>query len=141
VMATSISEVMTRDPVTASSETPVVEVARIMRDRDIGPVVVVDGGSVRGIVTDRDIVLRGVAEGKDLTALTVAEVCSGDVEAVSPDDTVESAVSRMQAADVRRLPVVDGQRVVGIVSMGDLAVEEALPASAIADISAASPNN
>jgi CBS domain-containing protein len=140
-MATLISEVMTRDPVTTSAETPVVEVARIMRDRDIGPVVVVDADTVRGIVTDRDIVLRGVADGKDLTSLKVVEVCSGDVEAISPDDTVENAVLRMQAADVRRLPVVDGQRVVGIVSMGDLAVEGALPASAIADISSASPNN
>jgi CBS domain-containing protein len=140
-MATLISEVMTRDPVTTSSETPVVEVARVMRDRDIGPVVVVEADTVLGIVTDRDIVLRGVADGKDLGSLKVVEVCSGDVEAVSPDDTVERAVRRMQAADVRRLPVVDGQRVVGIVSMGDLAVEGALPASAIADISSASPNN
>jgi CBS domain-containing protein len=140
-MATLISEVMTRDPVTTSSETPVVEVARIMRDRDIGPVVVVDGDTVRGIVTDRDIVMRGVADGKDLTALRVAEVCSGEIQAVSSDDTVENAVRHMEAADVRRLPVVDGQRVVGIVSMGDLAVEEALPPSAVADISAASPNN
>src|SRR3954464_3977659 len=116
-MATLISEVMTRDPVTTSSETPVVEVARIMRDRDIGPVVVVDADTVRGIVTDRDIVLRGVADGKDLASLKVVEVCSGDVEAVSPDDTVENAVRRMQAAAVRRLPVVDGKLLLSILRL------------------------
>src|SRR4051794_36753150 len=140
-MATSISEVMTRDPVTASGETPVVEVARLMRDRDIGPVVVVDGGQVRGIVTDRDIVVRAVADGRDPSATRVSDVCTRDVQAISPSDSVDDAVRRMEQSNVRRLPVVDGGQLVGVVSMGDLAVEGELPSSTMADISAASPNN
>jgi CBS domain-containing protein len=140
-MPGTVGEVMTRDPVTVTADSTVVDAARIMRDRDIGPVVVVEGDRVQGILTDRDIVVRAVADGRDLSQLRVSDVSTTDVEAVSPSDSVEEAVRRMEARDVRRMPVVENGRPVGIVSMGDLAVEGDLPASSVADISAASPNN
>jgi CBS domain-containing protein len=140
-MSETVGDVMTRDPVTVSSDSTVVEVARLMRDRDIGPVVVVDGDQVTGIVTDRDIVVRAVADGRDPGSVRVADICTGNVEAVSPSDSIEDAVRRMEQRNVRRLPVVEDGRPVGIVSMGDLAVEGELPSSSVADISAASPNN
>ena len=140
-MPQTVGEVMTRDPVTVQSNATIVDAARLMRDRDIGPLVVVDSGQVRGIVTDRDLVVRGLADGRDPNSVRIAEVCTGDVEAVSPDEPIADAVRRMEQRDVRRLPVVDGGRPVGIVAMGDLAVEGELPSSSVADISAASPNN
>ncbi|HEY0389279.1 MAG TPA: CBS domain-containing protein [Gaiellales bacterium] len=140
-MPQTVGEVMTRDPVTVQSDATIVDAARLMRDRDIGPLVVVDSGQVRGIVTDRDLVVRGLADGRDPNSVRIAEVCTGDVEAVSPDEPIADAVRRMEQRDVRRLPVVDGGRPVGIVAMGDLAVEGELPSSSVADISAASPNN
>jgi len=132
---------MTRNPVTVEADATVVDAARLMRDRDIGPLVVVGEKGVQGIVTDRDIVVRAVAEGRDPSTVRIAEVCTDDVETVSPDEPISDAVRRMEQRDVRRLPVVEGGRPVGIVSMGDLAVEGELPSSSLADISAATPNN
>jgi CBS domain-containing protein len=132
---------MTRDPVTVRSDATIVDAARLMRDRDIGPLVVVDSDQVRGIVTDRDLVVRGLADGGDPNSVRIGDVCTGDVEAVSPDEPIADAVRRMEQRDVRRLPVVEDGRPVGIVAMGDLAVEGQLPSSSVADISAASPNN
>jgi CBS domain-containing protein len=140
-MPQTVGEVMTRDPVTVEADATIVDAARLMRDRDIGPLVVVESDQVRGIVTDRDLVVRGLAEGGDPSSMRIGDVCTGDVESVSPDEPISDAVRRMEQRDVRRLPVVDGGRPVGIVSMGDLAVEGDLPSSAVADISAASPNN
>jgi CBS domain-containing protein len=139
-MARTVEEVMTRDPRTVSSGDPVVEAARIMSDDDIGDVIVVDGGSVEGIVTDRDIVVRGVAEGRDAESTPVREVCTTGVEAIEPGASLDDALRKMREADIRRLPVVEGGRPVGIVSLGDLAVERE-PDSTLADISAASPDN
>jgi CBS domain-containing protein len=140
-MPETIREVMTRNPVTVSSDSTVVDAARLMRDRDIGPVVVMDGEQVTGIITDRDIVVRAVADGQDPNSIAVQDVCTGDVEAVAPDSPISDVVRRMQQRNVRRLPVVDGDKLVGIISMGDLAIEGELPSSAMADVSAASPNN
>jgi CBS domain-containing protein len=140
-MPQTVGEVMTRDPVTVEADATIVDAARLMRDRDIGPLVVVESDQVRGIVTDRDLVVRGLAEGGDPSSMRIGDVCTGDVESVSPDEPISDAVRRMEQRDVRRLPVVEGGRPVGIVSMGDLAVEGDLPSSAVADISAASPNN
>jgi CBS domain-containing protein len=132
---------MTRNPVTVPADATIVDAARLMRDRDIGPLIVVDSDRVQGIVTDRDIVVRAVADGRDPSSVTIGEVCSEDVETISPDEPISDAVRRMEQRDVRRLPVVEGGRPVGIVSMGDLAVEGDLPSSSLADISAATPNN
>ena len=131
---------MTADPVTIADSSSGLEAAQAMRDADIGDVIVLDdGGQVCGIVTDRDIAVRLVAEGRDPSATKLQEICSRDVAAVSPSDSVGDAVKLMRAKAVRRAPVIQGGEVVGIVSIGDLAVSRD-PDSALADISAAPPN-
>jgi CBS domain-containing protein len=139
-MARTVEEVMTRDPRTVNADDPIIDAARIMRDDDIGNVIVRQDGEVAGIVTDRDIVVRGVAEGLDAGSTPVREVCTTGIEAIEPSASVDDALRKMREADVRRLPVVDDGRPVGIISLGDLAVERE-PDSTLADISAASPDN
>jgi CBS domain-containing protein len=138
-MARTVEEIMTRQPRTVNAGAPVIEAARIMRDGDIGDVIVVDDGSVEGIVTDRDIVVRDVAEGRDPESTPVSDVCTTGIESLEPGATVDDALRKMREADIRRLPVVQDGRPVGIVSLGDLAVERE-PDSTLADISAASPD-
>ena len=140
-MAQTISDVMTPDPITVSADTPIAEVARQMRDNDVGAILVTDGGSVSGIVTDRDITVRAVADGRDASSTQVSDVATMDVTTLSASGTVDDAVRTMQGSDVRRLPVVDdGGRPVGIVSLGDISIEKDA-GSALADISSAPPNN
>src|SRR5215212_1256457 len=91
-MANTVQDVMTRSPRQVNLDEPLVAVARMMRDDDIGDVLVTDGDTVRGIVTDRDIVVRAVAEGLDATRETVDAVYSGDVTTVTPDTPIEEAV-------------------------------------------------
>jgi signal-transduction protein with cAMP-binding, CBS, and nucleotidyltransferase domain len=138
-MARTVEEIMTHDPRTVDADDPVIEAARQMRDGDVGDVIVTRDGQVNGIVTDRDIVIRAVAEGRDPQSTPVGEVCTGDVRSLQPSQSVDEAIQTMREHDIRRLPVVDGGRPVGIVSLGDLAVERD-PDSALADISAASPD-
>lgn len=134
----SVADVMTRDIVTVSSTTPVVEAARRMRDHHIGDVLVVDEGSLRGVVTDRDLTLRVVAEGRDPASTLAGEVISADPLTTESTVDASEAVRLMRDHAVRRLPVVEDDRVVGVVSLGDLAVERD-PSSALGDISAAPP--
>jgi CBS domain-containing protein len=138
-MGRTVEEIMTRDPRTVNADDPVIDAARIMRDSDIGDAVVMDGGQVTGIVTDRDIVVRGVAEGIDAQSASVSEVCTTGIETIEPEASVDEALSRMREKDIRRLPVAKNGRPVGIISLGDLAVERE-PDSTLADISAASPD-
>jgi CBS domain-containing protein len=139
-MAERIRDVMTTNPQTLPESTVVREAAEAMRANDIGDVVVADdNGNLSGILTDRDIVVRVVAEGRDPRATRVGDIASRDLTAVSPDDPVERAVQLMRDRAIRRLPVVEKNKVVGIVSIGDLALERD-PDSALADISAAPPN-
>jgi CBS domain-containing protein len=138
-MARTVEDVMTRDPRTVNSDDPVIEAARIMRDSDIGDVVVMDDGQVSGIVTDRDIVVRGVAEGRDADSTQVSDVCTSGVETIDPSASVDDALRLMREHDIRRLPVTKNGRPVGILSLGDLAVERE-PESTLADISAATPD-
>jgi CBS domain-containing protein len=138
-MARTVEEIMTRNPRTVNADDSIAEAARIMRDSDIGDVIVLQDGDVGGIVTDRDIVVRGVADGRDPESTSVSDVCTTGIEAIEPSASVDDALSRMREADIRRLPVVDGGRPVGIISLGDLAVERE-PDSTLADISAASPD-
>ncbi len=137
-MAPTVRDVMTADPVALESTASVIDAARQMKDRDIGDVIVVEGGRICGVVTDRDLVVRALAEGRDPTATKLGEVCSRELAMVSPEDDLKSAGDLMRDKAVRRMPVVEGDRPVGIVSMGDLAVERD-PASALGRISAASP--
>ena len=139
-MPQSIREVMTPDPVALPATSTVQDVAKAMKDADVGPVILLDeAGQVCGMVTDRDITVRAVAEGMDPSQTQAEEICSKQVTTLSPDDTVGDAVSLMRDQAIRRLPVVQGSRPVGIVSIGDLAIETD-PDSALADISASPPN-
>lgn len=135
-----VSEVMTEVPRTVSGDTTLVDAARIMRDDDVGSVVVTDGDKVVGLVTDRDLVVRGIAEEKDPRSTKVSEACSEDLVTVSADAPASEAVKLMREHAVRRLPVVDADgRAEGVVALGDLALTRD-PESALGDISAAPPN-
>ena len=140
-MAEQVRDVMTSDPICVSTDDTTDKAAQAMRDEDVGSVVVTEnGGSVHGIVTDRDIVVRAVADAKHPEDTKVGEVCTGDPTVISADDSIEDAVQTMRDKNVRRVPVVEGDKPVGIVSLGDLAQEQD-PNSVLGDISAAPPNN
>lgn len=138
-MAQKIADIMTRNPRTVDADDSVVDAARQMRDGDFGSVLVLRGGGVDGIITDRDIAVRVVGEGRDPASTQVGEVCSTGVATVQPDQSIEEAVRVMREQDVRRVPVVEDGRPVGILSIGDLAVDRD-PESLLADISAGSPD-
>ncbi|MFF2145117.1 CBS domain-containing protein [Kitasatospora sp. NPDC058190] len=115
------------------------DAARWMRDTAIGDVLVSDDGQLCGLVTDRDLVVRVLAEGKDPDSTNVGDVCSCELVSVAPDDDVQHAVDLMRRHALRRLPVLDDGQAVGIVSLGDLAMDRD-PGSALAAISDAAPN-
>jgi CBS domain-containing protein len=138
-MAQNIRSVMNTNPLTLPAKATVAEAASAMRDANIGDVIVLDDGRICGILTDRDIVVRAVAEGRNLVTTKVADICSQDLATLSPTDNVEDAVRLMRDKAIRRLPVVEGNKPVGIVSIGDLAVSQD-PRSALGHISAAPPN-
>jgi CBS domain-containing protein len=131
---------MTPDPVIVPAETPLAEAARLMRDRDIGDVLVSRDGALLGIVTDRDIVVRAVADGLDPQVTVVERCCTSDVLVVEADDPVIDVVALIRERAVRRVPVTDDGRLVGIISLGDLAKQRD-PDSPLADISAAPANS
>ncbi len=138
-MAANIREVMTPNPVTLPATSLAIEAARAMRDSDIGDVIVLDGQTICGIVTDRDIVVRAVAEGLDPASTPLMEICSRELTTIAPHESVDKAVHLMREKAIRRLPVVENKRPVGIVSIGDLALERD-PESALGNISAAPAN-
>ncbi|MEV0181727.1 CBS domain-containing protein [Streptomyces sp. NPDC050625] len=138
-MTQKVREIMTTDLVTVDPLTSVINVAQLMRRDDVGDVLVVDEGRLVGVVTDRDLVVRVMAEGGNVGNHTVASACSKDMVTVAPDDDVDQVIGLMREWAVRRVPVVEGDRPVGIVSLGDLAIERD-PRSALGDISAARPN-
>jgi CBS domain-containing protein len=118
-----IRDVMTPNPRTVSPNDSIQNAARIMRDEDTGAVPVVDNGRPIGIVTDRDIVVRAVAEGGQLNR-PVREIVSSNIVAATPEMSTREAADLMSEHQIRRLPVVENNRLVGIVSLGDLAVKE-----------------
>ncbi|MET7479377.1 CBS domain-containing protein [Streptomyces sp. NPDC005648] len=134
-----VREVMTPGAVAVRPDASLVEAARLMRAQDIGDVLVADGQRVVGVLTDRDITVRAVAEGVDPQTASARSVCTPDPLVVSPDDPVEAAVALMRAHAVRRLPVVEDGLPVGVVSLGDLS-EAGDPGSALAEISRAEPD-
>jgi CBS domain-containing protein len=138
-MTQRIKDVMTPNPVTVDASTPIVEAAKAMRQNDIGAVVVMDGGKVSGVVTDRDIVVRAIADGADPRSTQLRQACSSELVTLSPDDDVDKAVKMMRSKSIRRVPVVSDGTAVGMVSIGDLAIEKD-PDSALAAISAAPAN-
>jgi CBS domain-containing protein len=135
-----IRQVMTSAPDAVRPSDTLQEAARLMRSNDIGDVLVEDDhGGLAGIITDRDIAIRATAEGLDPSTTIVDEVYTRDIAALAPRDTVDDAMRSMRAANVRRLPVVESGKAIGIVSLGDISVETT-PESLLADISAASPD-
>jgi len=120
-MGTSIKEVMTRDVRACEPNATVADAAKMMAQEDVGPVPIVEDGRLVGIVTDRDIVVRVVAEGRDPNATTVKEIASTELVTVSPDDDLDEALHLLAERQVRRLPVVEGDRLVGIVAQADIA--------------------
>jgi CBS domain-containing protein len=120
-MGTSIKEVMTRDVRACEPNATVADAAKVMAQEEVGPVPIVEDGRLVGIVTDRDIVVRVVAEGRDPNATTVKEIASADLVTVSPDDDLDEALNLLAKRQVRRLPVVEGDRLVGIVAQADIA--------------------
>jgi CBS domain-containing protein len=139
-MAQAIKDVMTPDPVCVDPHDSAADAAKRMRDVDSGAILVAEGGHLKGLLTDRDIVVRAIAEGRDPAQVEVQEICSSDIQALTPDDDVDRAVRLMRERHVRRIPVVeDGDHPVGIVSIGDLALARD-ETSALADISGAPAN-
>ena len=118
----NVRDVMTSNPRCVSPNDSIQVAARIMKEEDTGVVPIVDNGRAVGIVTDRDIVLRAVAEGG--IDRPVREIATKDVVFVRPEDSTRDAEKLMSERQIRRLPVIDGGRLVGIVSLGDLAVKE-----------------
>ena len=138
-MAQYVRDIMTAAPVSVGPYTSVAQAARLMRDHDLGAVLVTDDGQLRGLVTDRDLVVRSVADGVDPEETTVVRACSEDLVTVRPDDELDLAVRLMREHAVRRVPVVDGEHPVGVLSLGDVTLERD-PDSPLADIGAARPN-
>ena len=119
----NIRDVMTPNPRTVAPNDSIQSAARIMRDADTGAVPVVENGRTLGIVTDRDIVVRAVAEDGQMSR-PIREIVTNSVVCATPDMSTREASELMSEHQVRRLPVVEGDRLVGIVSIGDLAVKE-----------------
>ena len=118
-----VQEVMTPNPRTVGPDDTLQQAAQIMRDEDTGVVPVVEDGRVIGVVTDRDIVIRAIADGD--YECTIDDVVSDDVICATPEMTTAEAADLMAEHQIRRLPVTDGdEKLVGIVSLGDLAVKE-----------------
>jgi CBS domain-containing protein len=136
-----VREIMTPNPVCLPASATVVEAAAQMRANHIGDVIMTDGTTLAGMVTDRDIVVRAVAAGLDPNLTALQDIATGEPLAIGPDDPVEKAVQVMRDNALRRLPVTNERdEPIGIVSLGDLAVKQD-PRSALGEISEAPPNN
>jgi CBS domain-containing protein len=123
-MAKSVRDVMTEDPRSIGASASAVEAARLMRERDIGSLPVTDEEKLVGMITDRDITMRVVAEAADPKMTAVGDVCSRDLISVEPDKDLAEAVQLMARHQVRRLTVVENGRLVGIVAQADIALRE-----------------
>lgn len=139
-MGQTVSDIMTTDLVSLSAEHSVRDAARRMREANVGAIVVQKHGNLFGIVTDRDIVVRCLARGGDCDETPLSEICSPEVTTLGPDDEVDRAVTVMRDKAIRRIPVVKNGKAVGILSLGDLALQRD-PFSALGAISKALPNN
>src|SRR5512142_3145819 len=118
-----IRDIMVSDVETAEPDDTLDELAMMMREQDVGAIPVVEDGELIGIVTARDIVVRCIAEGKDPSEVAADEVISGDLQTVEPEADVDEARRIMAQHQIRRLPVIEKGLLVGMVSLGDLAVK------------------
>lgn len=138
-MVYTMRDLMTPNPVTLRHTATLSDAAIFMAQQDIGDVIVETDGFVCGLVTDRDIVVRAIAEGLDPQSTTLGEVCSRELVTLTPGDSADDAVRLMRERSVRRIPITEDGYVVGVISLGDLAIERD-PNSALADISS-TPGN
>lgn len=120
-MGTKVADVMTQRPRAMNPKTPLNEIAQVMETDDVGAIPLVDGDRLVGIVTDRDIVVRAVAKGKDPKGMPASEVSSSQLVTVHPDDDLSDALQLMAQHQVRRLAVTDEDRLVGVVLQADVA--------------------
>ena len=139
-MGKSLRDVMTKNPVTLDAELSAVEAAKHMRNENVGNVLVTRNDALCGIVTDRDLVVRCLADNQDAKIMRLGQLCSEELVTLPKDAEVADAVKVMTEKSIRRVPVVDGKKPIGIVSLGDLAVSQDRK-SALGEISAARPNN
>jgi CBS domain-containing protein len=123
-MAKSVRDAMTGDPRSIGATASVVEAARLMREEHIGSLPITDGEKLVGMITDRDITTRVVAEAADPKVTAVEDVYSRDLITVEPDNDLQEALQLMARHQVRRLPVVENERLVGIVAQADIALGE-----------------
>ena len=121
-MVKSVRDTMTADPRSIGASASVVEAARMMREEDVGSLPITDDEKLVGMITDRDITTRVVAEAADLKTTSVGDVYSRDLISVEPDKDLEEALQLMARHQVRRLPVVENGRLVGIVAQADIAL-------------------
>jgi CBS domain-containing protein len=138
-MSEQVKDVMTSDPITVAAGDSVVVAARRMKEAAVGSMIVMDGDRIHGIVTDRDIAIRVVAEGSDPAQTRVQEITSDNPVTLEPESSVDDAIRVMSDRAIRRLPVVEDGRPVGIVSLGDLAIDRD-PGSVLGEISSAAPD-
>jgi CBS domain-containing protein len=140
-----IRDVMTANPECVSEKDSLRDVARIMKNKDTGVVPVVNGRKIVGLITDRDIVVRGLAEGKNLENASVSELMTKQVRTVRDDASVNDALELMNSAEVRRVAVVNSNdELVGIVSLGDISIKsdkDNKVGQTVESISGAPPNN
>ena len=123
-MGTKVQDVMTTRPRAVTPQTPLSEVAEVMESEDVGAVPIVEGDRLVGIVTDRDIVVRAIAKGKDPRGMPAAEASSRELVTVNPDDELSDALELMARYQVRRLAVTaEDERLVGVVSQADVALQ------------------
>ena len=137
-MGQKIRDIMSKNVVSLDASASPRDAARSMRDKDIGCVIVEKDEQLCGIVTDRDLVVRGLAE--DGLDRDLGSFCSKDIASIGPDAEVGEAIQLMEKKAIRRVPVLDNGRAVGIVSIGDLA-QTRDPKSALGQISSAPPNH
>lgn len=143
-MSTTAREIMTPDATCALETDTLADAARKMRDSDVGALPICgEDHRLKGMITDRDIVVKCIAEGGDPTSVTVSELADGKPVTIGADDSVDEALQTMIEHKVRRLPVIDGHELIGVVSQADIAMN--LPEDRVGDlveaISAAPENN
>ncbi len=131
---------MSSAPVSLAADESVSMAAQAMKEHGIGSVLVVSDGRLSGLVTDRDIAIRVLAEDRDPRTTRVGDIASSDLAVLGPDDDVDQAIRLVRELAVRRIPVVQDGAPVGVVSIGDLALKKD-QGSALSDVSAAPPNN
>ena len=141
-MAKVARDIMTSDPTWIDANETVDKAARQLAQEDIGALPICENGKLTGVITDRDIVVKVIAEGQDPATIRVGDLAQGEAVTIGADDSIDELVRTMREHDVRRLPVIDGTDLVGVVAQADVAVELGDRAGElVADISASSSNN